>query len=48
MSEALAVSSVELGGHFQGSLLGMILNAGFMVQFILLLLVAFSVVLAFS
>jgi biopolymer transport protein TolQ len=33
-----------LGGQFQGSLLNMILNAGFVVQFVLLLLLAFSVV----
>jgi biopolymer transport protein TolQ len=33
-----------LGGNFQGSLLNMILNAGLMVQFVLLLLLAFSVI----
>jgi len=43
LKEALAVSSATLGGHFHGSLLGMVLDAGIMVQFVLLLLVAFSV-----
>lgn len=33
-----------LGGQFQGSLLNMILNAGLMVQFVLLLLLLFSVI----
>jgi biopolymer transport protein TolQ len=33
-----------LGGQFQGSLLNMILNAGLMVQFVLLLLLFFSVI----
>jgi len=43
LKEALAVSSADLGTHFHGSLLGMILDAGVMVQFVLLLLLAFSV-----
>ncbi len=38
MSETLAVS-----GHFQGDLVNMVLHAGAMVQFILLMLVLFSV-----
>ncbi len=44
MSEALAVSAADLGGHFHGSLVSMILDAGIMVQFVLVLLFAFSVV----
>lgn len=36
--------SADLGGQFHGSLLGMILGAGAMVQFVLLLLLVFSVV----
>ena len=40
------ISSVagSLGGHFHGSLLNMILDAGLMVKFVLLLLLFFSVV----
>ena len=33
-----------MGGHFHGSLLGMVLDAGVMVQFVLVLLLFFSVV----
>jgi biopolymer transport protein TolQ len=33
-----------LGGQFQGSLLNMVLDAGLMVQFVLLLLLFFSVI----
>ncbi len=36
--------SADLGGHFHGSLLGMILGAGAMVQVVLLLLLVFSIV----
>jgi len=43
MSEALAVTSTDLGGHFQGDLINMILGAGWMVQFVLVLLLLFSV-----
>jgi biopolymer transport protein TolQ len=37
-------AAVNFGGHFQGTFLDMLLNAGAMVQFILLLLLFFSVV----
>ena len=37
-------SAVNLGGHFHGSLLDMVLGAGFIVQFILLMLLFFSIV----
>ncbi len=43
MTEALAVSTGELGSQFHGDILGMILGAGIMVQFVLLLLIFFSV-----
>lgn len=43
MSEAYAVSVSDLGGYFQGDIINMILSAGGMVQFVLLLLLAFSV-----
>jgi biopolymer transport protein TolQ len=39
-----SVASADVGGHFQGSLLSMILNAGVVVQFVLLLLLLFSTV----
>jgi biopolymer transport protein TolQ len=38
------IGSLDLGGSFHGSLLGMVLDAGLMVQFVLLLLFVFSVV----
>ena len=38
------ISSLDLGGNFSGSLLGMVLNAGIMVKFVLLILLIFSVV----
>ncbi len=38
------IGSLDLGGNFHGSLLGMILDAGLMVKFVLLLLLVFSVV----
>ncbi len=38
------IGSLELGGNFSGSLLGMIANAGLMVKFVLLILLIFSVV----
>jgi biopolymer transport protein TolQ len=38
------IGSLELSGNFHGSLLGMVLDAGLMVQFVLLLLFIFSVV----
>jgi len=44
LKEAWAVTSSDLGGHFHGSILGMILDAGLMVQLVLLLLLAFSVI----
>lgn len=44
MKEISSVTAVGLGGHFHGSLLGMILDAGVMVQFVLLLLLVFSVI----
>ena len=44
MNEALAVTSTEIGTHFHGNVLDMILGSGSMVQFVLLLLLFFSVV----
>ncbi|MEA3486954.1 MAG: protein TolQ [Thermodesulfobacteriota bacterium] len=44
MNEALAVTSTDLGRHFHGNALDMILDSGPMVQFVLLLLLFFSVV----
>ncbi len=41
---ALGTTTVDLGTHFHGNLLGMILNAGPMVQFVLILLIFFSVI----
>jgi len=38
------IGSLDLGGNFHGSLLGMILDAGLMVKFVLLILLIFSVV----
>jgi biopolymer transport protein TolQ len=38
------IGSLDLGGNFHGSLFGMILDAGLMVKFVLLLLLIFSVV----
>lgn len=37
-------ATVDLGGHFHESLLSMILDAGVMVQFVLLLLLIFSII----
>ena len=39
----MTASTADLGNHFNGDILGMILNAGLMVQFVLLLLVCFSI-----
>lgn len=44
MKEITSVTAASLGGQFHGSLFSMILNAGVMVQFVLLLLLFFSVV----
>ncbi len=44
MKEISFVAIGALGGQFQNSLLNMILNAGLMVQFVLLLLLLFSVI----
>lgn len=44
MNEALAVTTADLGRHFHGNILNMILDSGPMVQFVLLLLLFFSVV----
>lgn len=38
------IGSLAVGGNFHGSLIGMILDAGFVVKFVLLLLLVFSVV----
>ncbi len=38
------IGSLDLGGNFHGSLIGMVLDAGFMVKLVLLLLLVFSVV----
>jgi len=44
VNEALAVTSADLGRQFHGNVLNMILDSGPMVQFVLLLLLFFSVV----
>lgn len=44
MKELAAVNTMDPGGQFQGSVLGMVMNAGLLVQFILLILLLFSVV----
>lgn len=44
MIDAARFAVGAAGGQFQGSLLGMILDAGLMVQFVLLILLCFSVV----
>lgn len=44
MNEALAVTTADLGRHFHGNVLDMIFDSGPMVQFVLLLLLFFSVV----
>ena len=44
MKEVSAVTAVDLGGQFHGSLLNMVLESGAMVQFVLLLLLFFSIV----
>jgi biopolymer transport protein TolQ len=44
VKEISSVAAVGLGGHFHGSILKMILDAGLMVQLVLLLLLVFSVV----
>ena len=44
MNEALAVTSTDLGRQFHGNVLNMIFDSGPMVQFVLLLLLFFSVV----
>jgi biopolymer transport protein TolQ len=44
LKEITSVTAASLGGQFHGSLFSMILNAGLMVQFVLLLLLFFSVV----
>lgn len=44
MKEISSVTAANIGGHFHGSIITMILDAGVMVQFVLLLLLFFSVV----
>jgi biopolymer transport protein TolQ len=44
VNDISAVNAAAFGDQFHSSLLGMIINAGTMVQFVLLLLLAFSVV----
>jgi len=44
VNDVSSVAATNIGGHFHGSLLSMILDAGAMVQFVLLLLLIFSVV----
>ena len=44
MKEVSSVAAVNLGGNFHGSLFDMVINAGFVVQLVLLLLLLFSVV----
>jgi biopolymer transport protein TolQ len=38
------IGSLDIGGNFHGSLLGMVADAGFMVKFVLLLLLIFSII----
>jgi biopolymer transport protein TolQ len=42
--QEVATTNVSLGGQFHGSILDMVINASFMVQFVLLALLFFSVV----
>ena len=42
--QEVSTASVNLGGHFHGSILDMIINASFMVQFVLTALLFFSVI----
>ncbi len=44
MGSLFAVSAVDFGGEFRGNLLQMVVDAGPMVQFVLLMLLIFSVV----
>ena len=44
MGTFFAVSAVDFGGEFRGNLLQMVVDAGLMVQFVLLLLLFFSVI----
>ena len=44
MGTLFAVSAVDFGGEFRGNLLQMVVDAGPMVQFVLLLLLVFSIV----
>jgi biopolymer transport protein TolQ len=44
VKDALAVTAVDLGGNFHGSLVDMVLGAGVIVQLVLLLLFLFSVI----
>jgi len=44
LKEITSVTAASLGGQFHGSLFSMIVNAGVMVQFVLLLLLFFSIV----
>ena len=44
MKEVSSVAAANLGGNFHGSLFDMVVNAGFIVQLVLLLLLIFSVV----
>lgn len=44
MKEVSSVAATNLGGNFHGSLFDMVINAGFVVQLVLLLLLLFSVV----
>jgi biopolymer transport protein TolQ len=44
VKDASSVTTMNLGGNFHGSLFDMVVNAGFVVQLVLLLLLIFSVV----
>lgn len=44
MNEASSIAAMNLGGNFHGSLFDMVVNAGFVVQLVLLILFLFSVV----
>lgn len=44
MKEVSSMATMNLGGNFHGSLFDMVVNAGFVVQLVLLLLLLFSVI----
>lgn len=44
MKELASVNTVDLGGHFHSNILSMVMDAGLLVQFVLLILLLFSVI----